>query len=415
MKTVWGCGPVLAVMVLTASCGIESYTYLEPVSSVTASLNSSAIVRLPSSSDVITIDFTVGKIPSMTVSGQTKTLGTDYEIYYRIYLSDKFYTTVNTKDIRSDVNPALESDWAAFEPYTDDANNRSSSVASLVTSRKYYSVETESGYLKRSNGNGAFNPKPSDKLWFETSEELFDSANLTDNINADIRGMSTGTPIYAYVSMYIVMRDFDTQTLSPYYSAPTFINVFLLPSISDVSVKEVIISETAPATQQGAYPAAVRLTANVTPANATNKSITWTLSNETIAGIRVLDTADNAVIVYSKTSAGGTVSVTARTNVGNATATKDNIVLSGMAVQALDLNHSQLTLSAGASEMLIATVTPTDATTQTIDWESSNASVATVTPAGVVTGVAVGTATITARTTDGTELARSCGITVTAP
>jgi hypothetical protein len=413
MKTVWGCGFVIAVMVLTASCGIESYTYLEPVSSVTASFNSSAVVRLPSSSDVITIDFSVGKIPSMTVSGQTKTLGADYEIYYRIYLSDKSQPTVNTKEIRNDVNPALESDWAAFEPYTDDSNNRSSSVAALVTSRKYYSIETESGYLKRSSGNGAFNPKPSDKLWFETSDELFDSANLTDNVNADVRGVSTGTPMYAYASMYIVMRDFDTQTLTPIYSAPTFINVFLLPSnVPVVSVTGVSILTPAPTPLT--TPAAVRLTVNVTPANATNKSITWTLSNETIAGIRVLDTVDNAVIVYSKTAPGGTVGVTVKTSDGGFTATS-NIVLSGMAVQTLDLNHSQRTLSAGASETLIATVNPSTATTQAIDWESSNTSVATVSSTGTVTAVSAGTAIITARTKDGTEITKTCVITVTAP
>jgi uncharacterized protein YjdB len=395
-------------MVLAASCGIESYTYLEPVTSVAASFNSAAIVRLPSSSDVITIDFTVGKIPSMTVSGQTKTLGTDYEIYYRIYLSDKSHATVNTSEIRRDVNPALEADWAAFEPYTVDSNNRASSVASLVTTRKYHSILTNSSSnLIRANGNGAFNPKPSDRL-FMTSDDLFDSDNLTDNINADTAGMATGTPMYAYVSMYIVMRDFDTQTLSPYYSAPTFINVFLLPSnIPVVSVTGVTI--TTPTTQ-AASPAAVRLTANVMPDNATNKGVEWTLSDETFAAIRKLDDAGNAAIVYSKTAQGGNVRVTAKTNDGNFTANSD-VTLSGIAVQTLELSPSQQTLSAGASVQLAATVTPNDAANKTIDWSSSNPSVATVT-AGLVTGVAVGTATITARTADGTEITKTCEITV---
>jgi uncharacterized protein YjdB len=403
------CGPVLAAMVLAASCGIESYLYLPPVSSVTASFNSSAIVRLPESSDILTIDFTVGKIPSMTVSGQAKTLGSDYEIYYRIYLSDKSHPTVNTSEIRRDVNPTLEADWAAFEPYTVDSNNRSSAVASLVTSRKYYSIlMNSSGNLMRANGNGAFNPKPTDRL-FMTSDDLFDSANLTDNVNADIAGMATGTPMYAYVSMYIVMRDFDTQTLSPVYSAPTFINVFLLPSnIPVVSVTGVNI--TAP-TPQGASPAAIRLTANVTPANATNKGVEWTVNDTTNAGIRVLD-AGNAVIVYSKTSSGGTITVTARTNDGNFTA-NNTVTLSGIAVQTLALNFSQQTLSVGASVTLTATVTPTDAKTQAIAWSSSNTSVATVdSQTGFVTGKAAGTATITATTTDGTEITKTCEITV---
>jgi hypothetical protein len=397
-------------MMLAASCGIEDYIYLEPVTSVAASFNSTATVRLPSSTDVITIDFTVGKIPSMTVSGQSKTLGSDYEIYYRIYLSNRSEPTVNTSEIRRDVNPALEADWAAFEPYTVESNNRSSSVASLVTSRKYHSILTNSsGNLMRANGNGAFNPKPSDRLLM-ISDDLLDSANLTDNINADIAGMTTGTPLYAYVSMYIVMRAFDPNTLSPVYSAPTFINVFLLPSnIPVVSVTGVSIPALGPL---AGTRAAVSLTANVTPQNATNKGVVWTLDNETIAGIRELDDAGNTVIVYSKTASGGTVRVTVRTNDGNFTATSGDIALLGKAVQTLVLDFSQRTLSNGASQQLTATISPTDAAEPAIDWTSSNPSVATVTQVGVVTAVSQGTAIITAKTTDGTELTATCEITV---
>jgi hypothetical protein len=404
------CGIVIAAMVLTASCGMENYIYLEPISSISTTLNSKAEVRLPSSPDVITIDFTVGRIPSITVRDQTKSLGSDYEIYYRIYLSDKLQPTVNTREIRNDVNPALEADWAAFEPYTVESNNRSSSVASLVTSRKYYSIETDSSYLRRSDGNGAFNPKPSNKLWFETSDDLFDSANLTDNLNADVAGMRSGTPMYAYVSMYIVMRAFDPQTLSPIYSAPTFINIFLLPSnVPVVSISGVSIIEPTPFPTP--TPAAVKLTADITPNNATNKSVVWTLDNETNAGIRILGTEDNAVIVYSKTAPTKTVRVSVRTNDGGFTTNKD-IALDGIAVQTVDLNLTQQTLSVGNSVTLTPTVSPTNAAWQIINWSSSNTSVATVSSNGYVTALSPGNTTITATTTDGTEIVKTCAIVV---
>jgi hypothetical protein len=333
-------------------------------------------------------------------------LGSDYEIYYRIYLSDKFQPTVNTKEIRNDVNPTLEADWAAFEPYTVEANNRSSSVASLVASRKYYPIETSSSYLKRSSGNGAFNPRPSDKLWFETSDDLFNSANLTDNVNADVAGMNSGSPMYAYVSMYIMMRDFDPQTLSPVYSAPTFINVFKLPSdVLEVPVTGVTIAGNTPVTPL----AAVRLTANIAPNTANNKSVVWTLDNETDAGIRVLDTADNAVIVYSKTASTKTVKVSVRTNDGGHTSSID-IRLNGIAVQAVDLTPTQQTLSVGDTATLTATVSPTGAANN-ITWSSSNTSVATV-QNGVVAAVSSGNTIITATTTDGTEIVKTCEIIV---
>ncbi|MDR0383061.1 MAG: hypothetical protein LBH50_03650 [Spirochaetaceae bacterium] len=231
MKGLPACTLALAVTALSVSCGIESYAYLSPVTDIVSTFNSNAVISLPSSPDVIKIDFSPGNVPVMTVSNRTKTLGTDYEIYYKIYLSDKFHSTVNIGSIRNDVNPALQADWAAFEPYTVDSNNGSSYVSQLVANRKYYSIMADSsGNLLRSNGNGAFNPKPSNRFFIYDSD-LADSANLNGNINADIAGMTGGSPRYAYVSMYIVMRDFNEQTLAPVFSAPAFINVFLLPSI----------------------------------------------------------------------------------------------------------------------------------------------------------------------------------------
>ncbi len=75
----------------------------------------------------------------------------------------------------------------------------------------------------------------------------------------------------------------------------------------------------------------------------------------------------------------------------------------------ITLNKSTLSLVAGNSETLTATVEPTD-TTDTVVWSSDNTSVATVDNTGKVTGVAAGTAKITA--TAGTKSA-TCTVTVT--
>jgi hypothetical protein len=75
------------------------------------------------------------------------------------------------------------------------------------------------------------------------------------------------------------------------------------------------------------------------------------------------------------------------------------------------LNKTEATLEVGAQEQLTATVLPKEAE-QAIIWVSSNSSVATVDKNGLVTAVAVGTATITATTTDGTNLEASCTVTV---
>jgi uncharacterized protein YjdB len=100
------------------------------------------------------------------------------------------------------------------------------------------------------------------------------------------------------------------------------------------------------------------------------------------------------------------------------------------------LFNSEITLTVGATESLLATIEPSIATVdlpvgpghtrlfeidpssistgQAIIWSSDNASVATVDAAtGFVTGVKIGTATITAKTQDGGHIA-TCNITVAA-
>lgn len=66
----------------------------------------------------------------------------------------------------------------------------------------------------------------------------------------------------------------------------------------------------------------------------------------------------------------------------------------------ITVSPTQVTLLPGESTTLTATILPTTAT-QTVSWSSSDESVATVTSGGVVTAVAVGTATITATTSNG--------------
>ena len=82
-------------------------------------------------------------------------------------------------------------------------------------------------------------------------------------------------------------------------------------------------------------------------------------------------------------------------------------------VTGVKLDKTSLELKAGESAVLTATVSPDNATNQSVTWKSSDTKVATVDEDGKVTAVAAGTATITVTTADGGKTA-SCKVTVTA-
>ena len=80
-------------------------------------------------------------------------------------------------------------------------------------------------------------------------------------------------------------------------------------------------------------------------------------------------------------------------------------------VTGITLNTNSISLPMGNTRQLTATVTPNDATNKTVTWSSSDPAVATVSNTGLVTGVTVGSATITATASNG--LTATCSVTVT--
>jgi len=146
------------------------------------------------------------------------------------------------------------------------------------------------------------------------------------------------------------------------------------------------------------------LYAIVTPDNATNKNVTWQSNNTSIATVSATGTV-TAV-------AAGTATITVTTVDGGKTASCTvNVSNVAVPVTGVSLNKTSASLVFSGTEDLTATITPSNATNQNITWSSSNTAVATVSAAGVVTAIKVGTANITVTTADGGKTA-SCNITV---
>jgi len=143
--------------------------------------------------------------------------------------------------------------------------------------------------------------------------------------------------------------------------------------------------------------------ATVYPENATNKEVTWEITNPKVSSI----TADG---VLSATGAGRT-SVQVTTADGAKTA-KCLFIISALRASSMALDKNEITLPVGGADTLNAVFTPSNATDQGVKWTSDNNSVAIVSPEGVVTAYSVGTALITATAKVG-GLTASCTVTVT--
>jgi uncharacterized protein YjdB len=140
------------------------------------------------------------------------------------------------------------------------------------------------------------------------------------------------------------------------------------------------------------------LEARITPLDATNKTVTWTSSDNSVAAVDY-----NSGIVTAKRS--GAAWITAATVDGgykaycNITVTDDNG--SYIPVSNIELNTNVLEMTKGQSKKLTAAISPANATNKSVTWSSDNPSAASVDDNGNVSALNKGIAVITVKTADG--------------
>ena len=146
------------------------------------------------------------------------------------------------------------------------------------------------------------------------------------------------------------------------------------------------------------------LLVTITPAEAENKKVTWTTSDEKVATIA----ADGKVTAVSP----GTATITVKTEDGDYTATCTvTVTKQVVSVSGVSLDKNEAALVEGEMLQLIATVAPAEADNKIVTWSTSDEKVATVAADGTITAVSPGTATITVKTEDGGFTA-TCAVTV---
>ena len=141
--------------------------------------------------------------------------------------------------------------------------------------------------------------------------------------------------------------------------------------------------------------------------------LTLTVTPEDFTDEVVWKSSDTAVVTVSDTGlvkAVGVGTATIKVSVGKASASCKVTVL--QPVTSISLNRSSLTMEATDTFQLQASVYPSNAADQRVQWTSSDPAVASVDENGLVTALKKGTATVTAAALDGSGVTRTCQVTV---
>lgn len=148
---------------------------------------------------------------------------------------------------------------------------------------------------------------------------------------------------------------------------------------------------------------AATISATVTPADLTNKTVLWTSANTAVATV-----SDGQV----KAVGAGTTTITALTDRGGQKATCKVTVVSPVLVKAIDLGSNALYLDPkDGTYTFNPGILPADATDKRLAWNSSNEEVVTVF-GGTLTIRGKGVSVVTVTAIDDGHAAASCSVTV---
>ena len=153
----------------------------------------------------------------------------------------------------------------------------------------------------------------------------------------------------------------------------------------------------------------IQLTATVYPANAANKKLVWTSSNDDVAMVTdegfVLAMAEGEADITATSAENSSIKAVCHIKVENE---KEPVVT----IVGIKFEESPVTISMGDTKKLNVIFNPIDATNKQLEWKSTKTSVVDVDQEGNIIGVSEGKAIITAKTTDGSNLIINCVVTV---
>lgn len=155
-----------------------------------------------------------------------------------------------------------------------------------------------------------------------------------------------------------------------------------------------------------------QLSATVLPEDATNKDVVWSVENVAPEGCVTVDEAGLVTAV-----AVGTADVVATAADGSEVSASCAVTVNPILVTSIAIAPESVTLLVGATETLVATVAPENATFSTVTWSVKDGAsdVCSVDENGLVSALAAGSAVVVATAGDNSGITAECTVTVEAP
>lgn len=146
-----------------------------------------------------------------------------------------------------------------------------------------------------------------------------------------------------------------------------------------------------------------KLSAEVLPANNTNKELVWSSSDENIATVDENGTVTGVAL--------GEVTITATTTDGTGVSGSFIVTVGPLLVTSISI-EGESEMIHHETQTLTASVFPENANDKSYTWSSGNEAIVTVDETGKVTAVSVGSATITAAANDESAVTKTFDVTV---
>lgn len=328
------------------------------------------------------------KIPDVLITEVMPYSQNTNDAYEYIELYNSSSNTINLKDYKlalPDVDISSSKTIAPKNTIVICTTN-----ISLADFNKYYGTSlTDDKYLNLSQTSEVFNNTSTSIILIKDDGTVIARANYEEydfSVKKSItyKYPQSGFDMYKIGSNQVPSPGTVTSSQVPYEGV----------KVTGVSLNKETVSLELNKTYQ--------LYATIVPESATNKTVTWSSRNTSIA------TVSNNGLVTAK-SQGNTV-VTVKTLDGGYTASC-LVSVNKVPVTGITLNKTSLNLEIGKPVMLIPAITPDNATNKTVIWSSNNSSIASVDKFGIVTGKLAGTTKITVTAVDGNYKA-TCDITV---